>query len=492
MRSAAALAVLVTGGLGAAIGRAAEAQAITVDLKSPVVERFMGLGVQWDPYDYPPSPEAWKTTLDRVRFLRPGLLRVMLNATSYLRGFDAGGKPRYVWSAGESGMERLASLFAILDYAQAHRIDVLLGEWSPARGLNVGGTRVGADDPHWAAIHADFAVYLKTVKKYDVVRYFNFMNEPNGGWMWPGGKVDYAAWAQGIRNLRQELDARGMDWLRIAGPDNSGNWEWLDRCAAELRRQIGAWEMHWYAKDAEVLDGGIEKLLAAKREMLRQADPMAASKPLFIGESGMIEGKVNGDQQPRVKEFQYGVRMADYVAQVARAGWGAAIAWDLDDAMHVNTGGRTVPPGPRTLKIWGFWNTQGAAMGAAGDERVRPWFYTWSLMSRLFPKGSRIVVSRSAAEAPHLRTLAAAWRDGAVRRISVMVVNDGGAPGTVMVRVPGGGRSTVDEYRYFAQDRPADENGYPVPARQVAARDLAKGIRIELPAEGVVFLSARR
>jgi hypothetical protein len=184
--------------------------------------------------------------------------------------------------------------------------------------------------------------------------------------------------------------------------------------------------------------------------------------------------------------------MADYAAQVARAGWEAALAWDLDDAMHVNTGGRMIPPGPSTLKIWGFWNTQGTAMGVAGDERVRPWFYTWSLMSRLFPKGSRIVVSRSAAEIPHLRTLAAVWRDGAVRRISVMVVNDSGEPRTMMVRVPGAGRSAVDEYRYFAQDRPMDQNGYPVPARQVAARDLAKGIRIELPAEGVVFLSAAR
>ncbi|MCX6633098.1 MAG: hypothetical protein NTW28_36345, partial [Candidatus Solibacter sp.] len=362
VEGATALAVLMMFGFGAAVGCAAEPVAVTVDLKAPVVERFMGLGVQWDPYEYLPSPEAWKTTLERVGFLRPGLLRVMLNASSYLRGFDAAGKARYVWSEGESGMERLASLFAILDYAQAQKIDVLLGEWSPAR-LSIGAARVGADDPHWATIHADFAGYLKTVKKYEVIRYFNFMNEPNGGWMWPGGKVDYAAWAQGMRNLRKELDARGMGWLKIAGPDNSGNWEWLDRCAAELRGEIGAWEMHWYAKDAEVLGGDIEKLLTAKREMLRKTDPEAASKPLFVGESGLIEGKINGDQQPRVKEFPYGVMMADYVAQVARAGWQAALAWDLDDAMHVNTGGRVTPPGPRTLKIWGFWNTQGTAMG---------------------------------------------------------------------------------------------------------------------------------
>lgn len=36
--------------------------------------------------------------------------------------------------------------------------------------------------------------------------------------------------------------------------------------------------------------------------------------------------------------------MADYVAQVARAGWMGALAWDLDDAMHVVK--RTHAPDP--------------------------------------------------------------------------------------------------------------------------------------------------
>jgi hypothetical protein len=89
---------------------AAEPLAVTVDLKSVAVQNFMGIGVQWDPYEYQPSAEAWKTTLRRVDFMRPGLFRVMLNASSYVRGFDAAGNPQYVWSEGQTGMERLASL----------------------------------------------------------------------------------------------------------------------------------------------------------------------------------------------------------------------------------------------------------------------------------------------------------------------------------------------------------------------------------------------
>jgi hypothetical protein len=458
---------------------------VTVRQSSPIVEKFMGIGVQWDPYEYEPSEAAWKTTLARMDFLQPGYFRVMLNSSSFLRGFDADGNPIYVWSEGQTGMERMSSLLAILDYAQAHQIDVLIGEWSTARGMNVNGQRVGAADPHWAKVHAGFLKYLLDVRKYTVIRYFNYMNEPNGNWMWPNAKVDYDAWAQGIRNLRQEFDAQGLTSIRIAGPDNSGNWEWLDRCASELPNQFGAWEMHWYAKDSDVLTGKIETLLAEKRAMLRKTDPQSATQPLFIGESGMIDGKTNGDQQPRVKEFAYGVLMADYMAQVARAGWEGGTAWDLDDAMHVNTGGHVSPPTERTLKIWGFWNTQGTAMGHPEDEAIRPWFYTWSLMARLFPKGSRIVAAQSD---PAVRALAATNQAD----LSVMVVNESDAPRTVAIRVPGGGRHALDLYRYFDKDRPVTMEGFPVVFKRLAVTDLAKGVTVEMPSRGVIFLTTRQ
>jgi hypothetical protein len=464
---------------------AAEPITITVHSDLPITQRFMGVGVQWDPYEYPPSPEAWKTTLSRIDFMKPGLFRVMLNATSYVRGFDGAGSPRYAWSEGETGIERLSSLLGILDYAQSRNIEVLIGEWSPSRGINTGAGRVGAADPHWAKIHAGFLKYLIDARKYTIIRSFIYMNEPNGNWMWPGGSVDYAAWAQGIRNLRKELDSQGLGAVRIAGPDNSGNWEWLDRCAADLPGEFGAWEMHWYAKDADVLEGRIETLLRQKREMLLRTDPQSASKPLFLGEAGMIEGKTNGDQQPRVKEFTYGVLMADYLAQVARAGWQSAIAWDLDDAMHVNTGGRVTPPTERTLKIWGFWNTQGSAMGHPEDEAIRPWFYTWSLMGRLFPKGARIVSSDTNGELPGLRTLAAARQDGS---LSVMVVNDSEEARTIEVRVPGSGPRALQIYHYFEHDRPADTEGFPVAHATLLMADTAKGVHAELPSRGVVFL----
>jgi len=465
---------------------AAPAQTVTIDLNSTVAEPFLGAGVQWDPYEYPPPADGWKTTLARLDYMHPGFFRVMLNANSYWLGFDGAGNPRYVWSEAQpAGRDSLATLFAILDYAQARKIDVALGEWSPPRGMT-------PQDPRWARIVADFVDYLTTNKKYAVIKYYIYMNEPNGSWMWPGGKVDRDAWSAGVRNLRSEFDAHGLAWLRLAGPDNSGNWEWLDRCAGEFPDRFGAWEMHWYAKDAEVLGGMIEKLLDQKREMLLRTDPQAASKPRFVGEAGMIDGRVNGDQQPRVKDFAYGVLMADYFAQVARAGWMGAIAWDLDDALHaVNGRSHPTPPNDLTLKIWGFWNTQGTAMGSPRDEAPRPWFYTWSLMGRLFPKGSRIVAASLAENMPGVRALAAAWKEGGADRLSVMLVNDAGEPRSLTVRAPGAGKRALVGYHYFDTDRPVDRDGFPVASATLPKANFEKGVKVEMPSRGVVFLTTR-
>ena len=458
---------------------------LSIDLNSVQVKSFFGLGIQWDPYAYPPRPEAWRQTLQRLDFARPAFFRVMTGGRSYCLGFDSG-QPRYVWTKDEQEIRRrLGPLLDILDYAQSNHIEVLLGEWSPPGRL--GDENVNRpDDPRWARLAADFVAWLRNVRGYTVIRMFNLMNEPNGGWMWPGGQVDYAAWTGGIKNLRRELDARGLAAVAIVGPDNSWDWDWADRVSRDLPECVGDWEMHWYATDKNVYDGEIEKLLNAKRKVILQNDPHAAGKPMFLAESGLLDGKTNVDQQPRVRTFEYGVMMADYAAQVMQAGWMALCAWDLDDAMHTASGHPPVP-GEKTLKVWGFWNTQGTAMGQPDDEQMRPWFYTWSLMSRLFPRDARILMVKQ-PDLSQLRIVAAQRKDDGT--IAVMLVNNKDEVRSVKIAIPGAGHLTVAEYRYFENDRPVDAQGFAAPKTRTVDADLAGGISIVMPKRGVIFLEA--
>ncbi len=461
---------------------------VTIDVHSTLVKSFFGFGIQWDPYAYPPGPEAWRLTLHRLDYAQPAFFRVMTDGNSYCDGFDAAGKPRYVWDQGEKAIrQRLGSLLDILDYAQKKDINVVLGEWSPPRHLQGAGSddRLQPDDPRWAKLATDFVTWLRKDRGYSVIHYFNLMNEPNGSWMWPGGKVDYDAWAAGIRGLRQQFDGHGLREISIVGPDNAGSWDWIDRVSHEMPAMIGDWEMHWYARDQEVLDGSIEKLLRLKREVVLANDPGAGGKSFFLAESGLLDGKCNGDQQPRVRTFPYGVMMADYAAQVVQAGWMGLCAWDLDDAMHTASGHPKVPV-DTTLKLWGFWNTQGPAMGHPEDEQIRPWFYPWSLMSRLFPKGCRIVETSSTGLA-NLRIMAGQTDDG--RELNVMIVNNSDQTRTVHLTIPEAGSGTVRVYHYFEKERPTDEDGFPVPQSKLPAVDFSVGTPLVLAGRGCVFLS---
>ncbi len=464
------------------------AHEVIVHVRQKVVFPFMGLGVQWDPYEYQPSSADWKVIQERMQYCKPGYLRVMWNANSYCLGFRADGSPEYVWQKGYSVHRgELDKLCGILSFAEQQHINVILGEWSPPVGLIKDET-----DPRWAKITADLLSYLRKERGFTCIKFYNVINEPNGSW---SGNKDYQTWESVVKTLYQEFVRRGLNKkVLIIGPDTTGNTQWLepftwlDRAANDLASQIGAWDLHWYALDPEVYDDEIEALLKLKKKMLGEHGRVVASKPLFIGESGLLTGKMNGDQQPRVKTFGYGVMMADYVAQVARAGWMGATAWDLDDAMHT-VGAYQVPPGPLTLKVWGFWNSQGAAMGNPSDFDVRPWFYTWSLMSRLFPRGCSILRTTE-PDIDRFRAVASMDRRNSSQIISVMLVNDSNLPQSVVLKVPTlTSRVNLKMYRYFREQHLHNSQGFPIPYSTLNSTVLSKGVKIDLPSRGVVFLT---
>ncbi len=451
----------------------------------------MGLGVQWDPFEYQPTPSEWRTITTRMAFCKPGYLRVMWTAPSYCLGFRTDGTPEYVWQKGFSAKRtELNKLCAILQFAQDHNVRVLLGEWSPPIGLIGNET-----NPVWARMTVDLLHYLRDTRGFTCIRYYNAINEPNGNW---SGNKDYPTWVTVIKNLHAAFVKAGISkQVLIIGPDTTGNsswmepFNWLDQSVRDLNAQIGAWDLHWYALDPEVYNDVMEKILTAKTKMLEAAGPLAANKQRFMGESGMLTGRINGDQQPRVKTFSYGVIMSDYCAQVARAGWMGASAWDLDDAMHTVHGYKN-PPDALTLKVWGFWNSEGAAMGNPSDFNIRPWFYTWSLMSRLFPRGSQIVYS-SAPSLARFRNVAGVLSKDGKRLVSIMLVNDDNRSRTVTVNVPSAGRNvTLEVYHYFRNDRPINKMGFPVPAAIMRHVNLRKGLRLDLPSLGVIFLTEQK
>jgi hypothetical protein len=511
----ATLAVLLA--VAAPLARAATATpapALTLYTDQLADPAFMGLGVQFDPYDtLQPSQINWPLITQRLGFMSPGLLRVVEPASDYFGGYDSSGNPTYRWTS-----PHVQELLTILGYAQSHGITVVLGDWANPLIHND------------ARIPADFIGVLHSVYGYTNVRYYNVMNEPNGN-----PSCAFTCWTGIMQAVSAEITKLGFQsWLQLVGPDNANSWDdtqaaqaldrsagldadnplggdaWVTYTAQTIPGMIGAYDSHRYATIWGVQNGVYGDQVLARREEISNLDSPA--KPYFAGEVGLTARQVTPftaralrntrslmslldpsatsastfvDSQPHITQFNYGVWMGDMMVQAISAGLSGASAWDLDDAMHVGGG-----YGNLNLKQWGFWNSLGSQNGyPASDLAPRPWYYAWSIISRAFPAGSQTLVLPSTG-VPGVRVAAARIPNGTGYDLSLAIVNDSATPNSITLTVPSiTAPLTLAQYDYLPSGQPVDSGGLPVPAQMLAAQPAA-GISVPLPADALVVLTS--
>jgi hypothetical protein len=467
-----------------------------------VLERsYMGNGVQWAAYPMKDlSERSWQRVFRRVEFMRLAVVRLMVPACEYTNSFPSGGRPDYAFES-----ERLKRVYRVLDYCQAHGIDVILGDWDNPQGqcatrlhavgssANLHADSIDETDPRWTVMVADFIGHLLDIKKYTCLKYYTLGNEPNGAWM---HCKSFESWKTSILNLRRALLGRGLgDRIGIVGPDTVWANEWIKKVAddPELATAIAAYEVHTYATDIEIENGGYGQEMQLWREYISRSDPEGRSKRFFMGEAGMLTGKDDAlDAQRRIATFQYGVWMADFIIQSMRAGQAGLIAWAMDDAMYSSDGlGSDVDVRTVHWKQWGFWDSFGEEKGEAWQTQPRPWFYVWSLMSRYVPRGSRVLWT-SDSGVPGLRgsaaTFAGAGRDG----YTLAVVNESDRARRVRLVLRGadGAHVRLNQYNYFADDMRHDADGLPTVRHVIDDADLAAGVTVEMPGKGAIVLTS--
>jgi hypothetical protein len=361
-----------------------------MEITSKVVNAsFVGNGVQWGGYDMLESwtgnatlsVDDWDKLFERVRFMRPPLVRIMVS-----EGWN------YLIDGQYNPAKSEAILVKILNFCQTEGIDVLFGEWG-----HTGGSAI---DTGWLEKSATFLECLINTKGFSCIRYFNMVNEPNGSWSSING--NYSLWENLIEQFHSKLVAKGIDSkIKIIGPDvavwDTGLTAWISNATADLGEKIGACDIHTYPNETEVRDGSYQKMTATYRLAAPASKEMLMTELGFKYATGSTLGVQNGqriaadkyssdDCNLFVYDAFYAIDIADAMIQNMLAGYAGNILWDLDDAMY-NVGGY----GSTKLKRWGFWNILGAEkFENAADENIRPWFYTASLMCRYFPKGTVI------------------------------------------------------------------------------------------------------
>lgn len=403
---------------GGGITAAALTDNVTIKTNEIISKGYIGNGVQWDPYqlDYGHgrleiSDSDWQKIYRRLDYMKPGFIRVMINTTSQMEG-------------GRMDPEKnLDNITPILDYCNSRGVTVMFGDW----GGGLVDKDAGKINREMIGHAVDYLAYLVGEKGYDCIKYYNFINEPNG-W-WSSAKGDFKLWSEGVGLFNSLLQRTPVaDRVKLVGPDvaiwtDEECW-WIDRTTAEFGDAIGLYDIHTYPSKYTVNSGEYYDIVKAYR------DAAPAHKKIVMGEIGLkyvhpadsvrydeniARAKAHTyasveDSQMSVYDFSYGIDTADALMQTVSAGYSGSIAWMLDDAMHSNEA-------PDKLKIWGFWNILGEEFFGADEENVRPWYYSWSLLCRYMPAGCDVLAAES--DNPSIRVNAVA-KDG---RYSVFIVN---------------------------------------------------------------------
>lgn len=457
-----------------------------------IVSSYIGNGPQWGGYDMIPywlgsptlSDEDWNTVFERVSFMRPGMVRIMVSqGWNYIDGTE--------FNPSKSD----AILGKILDYCQKNGITVQLGEWG-----HVGGSAV---DQKWVENAVSFLSYLVKDKGYTCIRYYTLVNEPNGNWS--STKGDYNIWERIISAFAKKMEEKGLlDYVEIMGPDisirDTNNVSWIIRAKKNLYNEVQAYDIHIYPDNMAVYTGSFSKLLATYKAASDRSRDMVIGELGFKYDSNSILGKENQfrirncqyaaeDSQMMVYDSFYGIDMVDATIQAMSEGYSGVIYWMLDDAMYNETGMSS----SMRLKKWGFWNILGEEkFNDTSDENLRPWFYPISLMCRYFPSGMNIM--EVVLPVPTLQGLRATFgiKDG---KCTLAIVNNSNNDYEFTLKADN--ITDVDKlnfYKYSSKegceyDGATDTHGFPIPeSKDVKFEKLSdSGFDISIPAKTFIL-----
>ncbi len=364
---------------------------ISIDINTLINDSYIGNGAQWDPYqlDYGNgrleiSEADWKKLYDRLDFMRPQFIRIMVNTSSFLDDGE--------FTPGK-GMETLSKM---LDYCQSRNVTVMFGDW----GWSVINTREAKINDKNMKHAAELVDYLINEKGYTCIKYYNLINEPNG--YWASTNKSYPLWASAIKQFHKDMETLKLnDKVDIVGPDvaiwgKDEAW-WIDSTAVQLGDMVGLYDIHTYPSKITVNSGEYTDIIKAYKNSIPEGKKIVMGEIgfKFVEEADSLYNQENirrakakkhaslEDSQMFVYDYMYGTDMADALFQTINSGYSGSVVWMLDDAMHSNEA-------PDKLKIWGFWNIFGEEQFGAEEENVRPWYYAWSLLCKYIPAGSKI------------------------------------------------------------------------------------------------------
>lgn len=427
---------------------------LIISYPSQPVAQFKGFGAEWDSRAYDlngVNEEDFKLIGERIKWMGMPIVRIMMQ-TKWCYSQSLG----YDWENRDMQL-----LYRHLNFCQQNGIEVILSDW----GIEVDWLAVDGieqmGNPLYAEVIGTYLDHLINKKGFTCIKYFGLVNEPN----YEVGNFD--RWRNGAENLFQVLKDKELDKkVKFIGPGQSNDNEWFYRTVNEARYMFDVYDVHMYAWKDRTAKGSVQTDLTQLWNHAKSIDPKAQQKLYFVTEAGMRDGQ-SAAISTQINSFYYGVFMADYAIQAIHSGANAVLAWMLDDNSHPDF-------------QWGLWSDKKNGM------KLRPWFYSWSLLTKLFPAGSDVYRIRS--RSINIRALGSRITNNGKNDWSFSIVNINSNPVKIFLKVDNEGEYNFKQYVYAENEIRTDGNGFPVPINSLKA-NLSDGFEFEIKPQSVIFIT---
>ncbi len=345
-------------------------QSLNSTVSNPITSSWLGFGYNQDPLDRDNDGHdigvwdnaRWNLTMERVNYIKPSFVRIVL----YRFWFNPSGVVgNYDWDS-----PFMLSLYKVLDYYKEKKIPVMTGLWQSTLDHNDNVPFYSTEgDNSFQKLQVDMFQQLFSVKGYSNIRWYTPTNEPKGMGM------DFQKWSFMMRNTYNGFSAANLPLDLFCGADS---WdEWTSSAARFNKYELSGYDHHYYLNSGinQVINGSLEQQFKDEVATIKNID--ISNKPVFLSEVGFsssVDYWFVLDPVPIINPTspKYGLLAFDYGIQVARSGESGALAWSLD--------------GYDYGKDPGMWNIA----GNNGGIKLRPWYYSWSLLCRYFPAGGII------------------------------------------------------------------------------------------------------
>lgn len=338
----------------------------------PITSSWLGFGYNQDPLDRDKDGHdisewdnaRWNLTMERINYIKPSFVRIVL----YRHWFNPSGiVGNYDWNS-----PYMLSLYKVLDYYKEKNIPIMTGLWQSTldRNDNV-PFYITEGDNSFQKLQVDMFRQLFSIKGYHNIKWYTPTNEPKGMGM------DFQKWSLMMKNTYNGFSVADLPLNIFCGADS---WdEWTSLAASFNKNELSGYDHHYYLNSGinQVINGGLEQTF--KNEVTSITNIDLSNKPVFLSEVGFTSASdidywfvLNPIPTLNPTTTKYGLLAFDYGIQVARSGQSGALAWSLD--------------GYDYGKDPGMWNIA----GNNGGIKLRPWYYSWSLLCRYFPASGTI------------------------------------------------------------------------------------------------------